>query len=182
MLKNSLPKDVLFSVLLASAAAAVGMAAWAFRERQAAERMVHQDTAERAHIEQELAALRHQLAEAREESMAEDKRLEHAAEREQRERHFVDVLQRALDFFEQTVFSAGTRTEWTGPPRSNVTLREALDAAEQQIAHECADQPLVEALVRSTFGPGLSGFAGADQGDRATQASARVAREGAGAQ
>lgn len=152
MLQKPLSRVVVFAALVIGGAAAAGVAVWANRERLAAETTAQQETTKRAQAEQQLASLKHELAQMREEHAADEGRLEQGAKREQQAHQSAEELRRALEFLEQKVLSAGTPAEWTGPPRSKITLREALDAAEPEIAHQCADQPLVEAFVRSTFG------------------------------
>jgi serine/threonine protein kinase len=57
-----------------------------------------------------------------------------------------------LTFLQGKVFSAGRPKVWGGAYDKNVTLRQAVDAAEPKVAEEFARLPLVEASVREVLG------------------------------
>jgi serine/threonine protein kinase len=57
-----------------------------------------------------------------------------------------------LEFFQEKVLSAGRPEGLGGGLRKGLTLREAVDAAESDIAESFADRPLVAASIRATLG------------------------------
>jgi serine/threonine protein kinase len=57
-----------------------------------------------------------------------------------------------LGYFQKQVLSAGRPKGMAGGQGKDVTLRQAVDAAEPAIAHSFQDRPLVEASIRSTLG------------------------------
>jgi tetratricopeptide (TPR) repeat protein len=61
-----------------------------------------------------------------------------------------DVL--VLAFLRDKLLSAGRPPVWTDPPKKDITLREAADEAEPQVAEAFPDRPLAEASVRSALG------------------------------
>jgi len=132
--------------------ASAGAATWAFRavreERAAAEKAI----AERDHARQATADSKRRLdqCEAERQAAAEERDQALIAEREARRSE--EDYEAVLAFLRDKLLSAGRPEEWTGRPRDDLTLREAVDAAEPQVAEAFADRPLAEALIRSTLG------------------------------
>lgn len=149
---RKLPPKVVAAVLLACTVASVALAAWAFIEARKAKSEAQAALAERdraAKAAADAAAERKQAQAA--EQNAERERNQTAAG-EQKARRAEEDAQAALAFVRDKVLSAGRPLDWTKPSKKDVTLREAVDAAEPQVAGAFPDRPLAEALVRSTLG------------------------------
>ncbi len=128
----------LFLLLVAGVVVSSSLAVWALREEKLAR------SAEREALEERNRS-RVAEAEAKEQR---DKALtaEQAAKRSEEDTKAV------LEFFQDKVLSAGRPEGQEGGLGKNVTLRQAVDAAEPEIATAFADRPLVEASIRDTLG------------------------------
>jgi serine/threonine protein kinase/tetratricopeptide (TPR) repeat protein len=71
---------------------------------------------------------------------------------EQETKRSEEDTKEVLGFFQDKVLSAGRPEGQEGGLGRNVTLRQAVDAAEPEIAKTFADRPLVEASIRETLG------------------------------
>jgi eukaryotic-like serine/threonine-protein kinase len=78
--------------------------------------------------------------------------LARAEEGERQAKQSESEARAVLSFFQDKVLAAGRPEGQEGGLGRNVTLREAVDAAESSIATDFADQPTVEASIRNTLG------------------------------
>lgn len=140
------------AIALAIAVLSVAAAAWALNEAKQAKAAAQtaQEARDRAQKAAEQAAKERKQAEAELQS-AHHERNQTAAD-EQKARQSAEDAKTALGFVRDKILSAGQPLDWTKPPKKDVTLREAVDAAEPQVAGAFPDRPLAEALVRSTLG------------------------------
>jgi serine/threonine protein kinase len=76
----------------------------------------------------------------------------HAVEAEQAAKRSEEDVKNVLGFFQEKVLSAGRPKGQEGGLGSKATLREAVDAAEPNIAKAFVDRSLVEASIRNTLG------------------------------
>jgi eukaryotic-like serine/threonine-protein kinase len=128
----------LLLLLVVSAVLSTSLAVWALRAEKQALDAADQAVEERNHA-------RSSEAEAKEQR---DKAVtaEQAAERSEEDTKAV------LEYFKNKVLSAGRPQGQEGGQGKDVTLRQAVDAAEPEIAKAFADRPLVEASIRDTLG------------------------------
>jgi hypothetical protein len=75
-----------------------------------------------------------------------------ALQEEVKSRRSASDAKAVLEFFRANVLEAARPEGQEGGVGYDVTLREALDAAEKRIADAFADQPVVEAAIRHTLG------------------------------
>src|SRR5579875_3625265 len=128
----------LLLLLVAGVVVSTSLAVWAVRAEKQAR------TAEQEAVDERNRALTAEEAakEQRDKAVA----AEQAAKRSEEDAKAV------LGFFQNKVLSAGRPKGQDGGQGKDVTLREAVDAAEPEIAKAFADRPLVEASVRDTLG------------------------------
>ena len=73
-------------------------------------------------------------------------------EEETKAKQSAEDVKAVLDYFQSKMLSAGRPENQEGGLGIDVTLRQAVDAAEPAIAEAFADRPLVEASIRDTLG------------------------------
>jgi hypothetical protein len=139
-------------VALSAVIGGVGLGAWAIHTQREASQAVQQAKEEREKAQKSEEQLKqeyekaeldqHKLAADRDLAVAEVKAAKDAAE----------DMKAALAFFQGKVLSAGRHVGWTGVQSKDITLRQAVDAAEAQVAGQFADRPLAEAAVRELLG------------------------------
>jgi tetratricopeptide (TPR) repeat protein len=150
--KRSRTSVALLVLLFICVLAGMGFAIWSMRERSQLRDDLQKATKERdgaVHAAAE-AKSQHDHAEAARKAAQQDR--ERAVAAEQQAEHREEDMKQVLAFFEDKLFSAGHTAEWTNHPTDNVTLREAVEAAEPDVAVKFAERPLAEAQVRSAFG------------------------------
>ncbi|HTU89259.1 MAG TPA: serine/threonine-protein kinase [Gemmataceae bacterium] len=125
-------------LLIVGAIVSTSLAVWALRAENQAR------TAEQAAVDDRNRAL---AAEANSDEQR-DKAI--AAEREAKRSE--EDAKTVLGFFQDKVLSAGRPKGQEGGLGNKVMLRQAVDAAEPEIAKSFADRPLVEASIRNTLG------------------------------
>lgn len=146
-------------LLLAATLLSIGAAAWAWHDRNQARKEAQVAVKERDQARKESAEIKQKFDEADTERqaalVARDKEL--TAERTAE--HSVGVNKAVLAFVQSTVFSLGRPKDWKGGPKGwpggmgqTVTLKEAVDTAEKQVAKAFVEKPLAEASIRALFG------------------------------
>src|SRR5579875_2941689 len=128
----------LLLLLVAGVVVSTSLAVWAMRAEKQARTAEQEAVDERNHA----LAAEEAAKEQRDKAVA----AEQAAKRSEEDAKAV------LGFFLNKVLSAGRPKGQEGGQGKDVTLREAVDAAEPEIAKAFADRPLVEASVRDTLG------------------------------
>ncbi len=148
---------VLLSLLLAAAVVGGCLTVWAIRT-EAGARTAGQQAAEerdRARKEAEEAKGQRNQAEAARRVLSEER--DRAVAAAQSAKRSEEDTKAVLAFFRNKLLSAGhprgwVGGNWAGASSKDVTLRQAVDAAEAKVAESFADQPLAEASVRETLG------------------------------
>jgi len=128
------------------------LALWALKaEREATEQK------KLAEIQRELATDAKVVAEKqRELAVQSEKEATEAKNRAERQRELAEQAAReakaVLGFFDTKVLAAARPKQQEGGLGIDATIRQAIDAAEPQIAKSFSDQPTVEATIRTTMG------------------------------
>jgi tRNA A-37 threonylcarbamoyl transferase component Bud32 len=108
------------------------------------------DLRHQADVERQRASEAEQVARANESQARSQEAL--AQTEGQRAKRLADEARAVLDFFQTKVLAATRPLHQKGGLGREITVREALDAAEPQIAKAFAKQPAVEAALRHTLG------------------------------
>jgi tetratricopeptide (TPR) repeat protein len=143
---------MLLVLLLMCVLAGMGFAIWSMRDRSQLRgelEKAHKDLDRAVHAEKEAKGQRDH-AEAARKAAQQDRGRAVAAEQQAEQRE--EDLKQVLAFFEDKLFAAGHTADWTSHPTEKVTLREAVEAAEPDVAVKFAGRPLAEAQARSAFG------------------------------
>ncbi len=143
---------VLLTLLVGMGAAGTGLAVWARQAETESQTKAEEATKQRDEAMSFKAALTSQRdqAEATRQTTAQslDRALAVAAEA----KRAAQDARAALEFLQDRVFAAGRPKAWAGVFDKAVTLRQAVDAAEPEIAKVFADRPLAAAQVREVLG------------------------------
>jgi hypothetical protein len=147
-------------LLLAVAAGSAGVAVWAWRGEEQAQAAAHQAAEEREHALQDAAEAKkqHEQAEAARQAVAQAR--DEAQASAQAAHRSEEDTKAVLAFFQDRLLSAGRRKDWGGGLPKDwarglgkaVTLRQAVDAAEPEVAKVFADRPAAEASIREMLG------------------------------
>jgi hypothetical protein len=143
---------VLLVLLAAATVVSTSLAVWAMRAEKQERAAVQQAVDERKQArkaEEEAKHQRDQALAARKTTVEERERARKAEEAARRSEQDAKAV---LAFFQNNLLAVGRSKGWAGGPTKNVTLRQAVDAAESQVAEAFADRPLVEASIRETLG------------------------------
>lgn len=158
-------------LLVPATVGGAGLTAWTLRAEEGAQKSVQQLREERdqarkaeALAREQLAkavAARHDLEKERDQALAEEKGLRRADQ----------TSKAVLTFFQDKLLCCtGNPKSWSGvglrKDGKDVTLRQAVDAAEAKVAGTFADQPLVEASIRAILG---ATYLDLDEADRAVK-------------
>jgi len=128
----------LLSLVLIGAVVSTVLAVWAMNERNRALAAEADVTTQRDEAE----AARHATAKER----------DHAVNAEKETKQSEENIKAVLEFFQDKILSAGRPEGQKGGLGPKVTLRQAVDRAEPDIAKSFADRPLVEASIRNALG------------------------------
>jgi tetratricopeptide (TPR) repeat protein len=141
-----------FATLLAVALAAVGVATWAFRTAQLARAAAQKADGERDEARSNAETARQSRREADDTRRSAEEARDEALAAERKSAARADAADSALAFIRDNVLAAGPPPDWTSHEHDDLTLREALDEAQPEIAGGLAGRPLAEAKVRATLG------------------------------
>ena len=149
------PRLVATAVVLLVLVTAVGsasVAVWAYQAVNEARTVAQQAAEERDHALKTEAELKQKVeeAEAARQAAAKEREEELAAERSAQ--RSAEDTKAVLAFLEDKVLSAGRPKGLSGGLGKDVTLRQAADAAESEVAKIFADRPLAEASIREALG------------------------------
>lgn len=141
------------ALLLATTVASSGWALWAVHSESQARAEARQGADEHDQArktEEQFKQQREQTLTAR---RAAAKERDEARAAEKAARSSEQDAKAVLAFLQNDLLSVGRDKGWGSKgPRKNVTLREAVDAAEPKVAAAFADRPLVEASIRVALG------------------------------
>ncbi len=135
----------LLLLLLLGAGVSTALAAWALRAEQQSRTAAHEALDERNRA----LAAETEAKDQRDEAEKARKATETERDRAIKAGHDTQAV---LAYFQNQVLSAGRPQGQEGGLGKDVTLRQAVDAAEPAIAKAFADRPLVEASIRDTLG------------------------------
>jgi tetratricopeptide (TPR) repeat protein len=130
----------------------LGLGLWAYRAEEKARVAAVQAEEERQQALKAVAeakVLRDQAEVARQ-AASRDRDQELQAELDAQRN--AEATQAVLAFLRDKVLSAGRPREWAGGQGKDVTLRQAMDAAEAEVAKVLGKRPLAEAALRSILG------------------------------
>ena len=149
----------LLLLLLLGVVVSTCLAVWAMREERLANQRLEDVTREKSRAENAEAEVTSQLAavkqqkERAEKAEGEAKGNETRARQEEaKAKESTSEAKAVLEYFQDKVLSAGRPLGQEGGQGKDVTLRQAVDAAEPMIADSFKDRPLVEASIRYTLG------------------------------
>lgn len=142
----------LASLTILSVLGGGGLAVWAVHTQREANQRVHQAEEERdkAQKSEEQSRQQYEKAEADRQNVAAERDQVVAEVKEAKDA--AEDMKAALAFFQGKVLSASRHVGWAGVQSKDVTLRQAVDAAETKVSKEFADRPLAEAAVRELLG------------------------------
>jgi non-specific serine/threonine protein kinase/serine/threonine-protein kinase len=151
--------------LLAAAAAGAGLTVWEWRKAGQAQKAEQEAVEKQEKSEKDAEKLKSQLRRTRDDEKVRIKERDRAQEAEKAARRSEQELKGVMDFIKNKLLSAGrprdvslTEAFWAGSQgkdvtvNKNVTLRQAVDLAESQVAPVFADRPLGEAAIREMLG------------------------------
>ena len=146
-------------LLLLYAVAATALVVWELRKEEQARNMEQEAIQKQEKAEKAAAEYQGFLREAVEARKDAVKALDHAKEAEKAALRSQEDTKAVLVFLKDKLLSAGrpagvslTEAFWAGGQGKNVTLRQAVDTAESQVAAAFADRPLNEASIREILG------------------------------
>lgn len=143
---------ILLLLLLAAAGMGIGLGVWGWRAEDQARAVIQRAADERDQArktEKEAKDQRDQAEEARQ-SVAKER--DEALAAQKAAQHSEQATKTVLEFFQDKVLAAGRPRGWAGNPGKDVTLRQAVEAAESKVAEAFADRPLAEASIREILG------------------------------
>jgi tetratricopeptide (TPR) repeat protein len=139
-------------LLVVAGVGGASLAVWAWRAEERARTAVRQAAEERDQARKSETEVKHQLDQVEAARHATAKERDQALEAAKEARDSAEVTKAVLAFLNDKMLTAGRPMGWSGGQGKDVTLRQAVDAAESKVAGSFADQPLAEASVRETLG------------------------------
>ena len=146
------PLSFMAALLLALAALSVAPVMLALRSTREARAVAQKALGERDLARKDAAELKDRLDQAEVARQAAEEERDQALAAEEAARRSQQDAAAVLAFLRDKLLSAGGPRVWTDPPKKGITLREAVDAAEPQVADAFPDRPLAEASVRDALG------------------------------
>ncbi len=141
-------------LLLGTVVASIG---WALHANKAARVALEEAANERQHAQEAETQAKEERAQVQAAQQHVAKERDEARAEVEAARRKAENARAVVAFLEDKLLSAGRVAgwkdgHWVGPPRKEMTLREALDAAAREVAKTLGDRPLVEAEVREVLG------------------------------
>lgn len=153
---------ILLLLLLVAALAGTGVAIWAYREAERADKAEQEAVEEKKKAEEVAERYKGRFRQSEATWKATIAGLRHAQAEAEDARRSEEETKAILDFFRKRMLAAGrpgggsslSAAFWAAGLGHDVTLRKALDECESRVAEEFGDRPRAEAAIREMLGLG----------------------------
>ncbi|HEY7308938.1 MAG TPA: tetratricopeptide repeat protein [Gemmataceae bacterium] len=139
-------------LLLAVTGGSIALAIWASQAEKQAQTKAQEAVDERKQAQKVAEETQKQRDDALTAKQTVSKERDEAVAAEKAAQDSVQDTKAVLAFFNGKVLSTDHPLDWTGGQGKDVTLRQAVNAAESKVAEAFADRPLAESSIRETLG------------------------------